>query len=375
VTGVALAGDHGRTRIAFDLARPVAASARSLARPFRVIVDLAEAEFRLPAGSGQAGGGLIAGYRFGLIEAGKSRIVLDTTGPARAERVDVVPVAGAGHWRLEIDLVPDTEAALAARELAEAAAVRPAPAEAPITPLGGAPGARKPVIVVDPGHGGIDPGAEGATRLEKQIVLDVAREVQRALLATRRYEVVMTRTSDVFVALDERLRISRRHQADLFLSLHADSLASREHARSVRGATVYTLSEEASDEVARRVAEKENAVDLLAGHSVIGVGDDDVRAILIDLMRRESAIFSAEFRQALIKELRPRIAVAREPSRSGPFKVLRQPGSPAVLIELGYMSNAEDERLMGSREWQAGVSRAITAAVDDHFRRRLAGGR
>jgi N-acetylmuramoyl-L-alanine amidase len=371
VTGAAVEGHPGSTRAVFTLAGPAQVEARSLSDPPRVIVDLPEAEFRVPPGTGQTSAGLVARFRFGLIAPGRSRIVLDATAPVTIARAEVVGPTAGGTWRLEVDLVPATPADLAARELAEAASRAVQAADA-APEAARSPQARdvRPVIVVDPGHGGIDPGAEGAVSLEKQVVLDVSLRVREALQRTGRYDVVMTRDRDVFVSLDDRVRISQRARADLFLSIHADSLPSKQLAQNVRGATIYTLAEKASDELARRLAEKENAVDLLAGLPMAGVGDDHVRAILFDLMRRESATFAHDLRRGLVKELRSRIAVAREPLRSGPFKVLRQPGAPAVLIELGYMSNAQDERLMGTRQWQDKVAQGIAVAVGAHFRAR-----
>jgi N-acetylmuramoyl-L-alanine amidase len=231
----------------------------------------------------------------------------------------------------------------------------------------------KPVIVIDPGHGGIDSGAEGAQGLEKNIVLSTAKEVRRALLATRRYDIIMTRTTDVFIPLDQRVRIARRAHADLFISLHADSLAEKDRAQMIRGATVYTLAERASDERSRAMAEKENGSDLLAGITATEADDDEsVRSILFDLMWRESANLSIDFRRLLVAQMRSRVALARDPFRQGPFKVLRQPGSPAVLLELGYISNTVDEKLMSSLAWQRSVADAVTRAVNEYFTHRSA---
>lgn len=371
VLGYAISGDRTRTTIRFDLGGPTAVHARSLAKPARVIIDLPESEFRLPPASGRSGQGLITGFRFGLIEAGKSRIVLDTGEPARVARAEIVLGEAGGAFRLEIELVPTTERELAAIELAEAALTfKPAVPEQQAPSRPGLP--ERPVIIVDAGHGGIDTGASGSRVAEKDLVLAVAQQVERALRSTARYEVVMTRTRDVFVSLGERVAISRRHNADLFISIHADSMPDREGAKAVRGATVYTLAEQASDDLTRRVAESENAVDLLAGFSVSLAGDDQVRDILLDLMRRETHTFSSDFRQLLVGALGSSVLLSRDPNRSGPFKVLRQPGSPAVLVELGYISNAEDERIMQQPAWQAKVAAAVVRAVNEHFRQRRA---
>lgn len=371
VLGFALGGDEARTTFKVALGGPIDVAARSLAEPPRVIIDMAETEFRVPGGTGRQGHGLVKAFRYGLIEGGKSRIVIDTTLPVRVERTELMLMEAGEAFQLEVEIAPTTARELAAMELAEAALnLKPTYPEAePPTRRG--PAAR-PVIVVDAGHGGIDPGAPGTQVAEKDLVLSVAYHVERALAATRQYEVVMTRTRDVFVALDERVAIARRHAADLFVSLHADSLNSRDVARTVRGATIYTLADHASDERTRQVADKENSADLLAGLPVSTTTDDGVRDILLDLMRRETTTFASEFRETLIGELRSGVLLSRDPRRSGPFKVLRQPGSPSVLVELGYISNIEDERIMMKPQWQAKVAAAIVRAIDEHFRRRMA---
>ena len=228
--------------------------------------------------------------------------------------------------------------------------------------------------MIDPGHGGIDGGAVSASNiLEKDVVLAVAKELGRQLGTTGRYDVRMTRASDVFISLDQRVNLSLEQGVDLFISLHADSLAEDRGARSIRGATIYTLSERASDEHARRMAEKENASDLVAGLKAPDVEDDDqVTGILIDLMKRETANFSADFSNTLVSKMKRKVALSRVPQRAAAFKVLKQTHAPSVLIELGYLSHPEDEKLLNSPDWHKQVASSIAAAVDAYFAKRTA---
>lgn len=366
--GAHLSGGAEATEFRLSLSEGVRLEVFTLGEPYRVVIDLPDVAFRLPAGTGKSGAGLISAFRYGLLADRRARIVLDATGPVAIVKAEMAPAKG-GRVDLVVALQP-TDAASFGQGTGpkrDEAATKGGIFDdsLPTKPKAAA----KPVVVIDPGHGGIDPGALGATNLlEKNIVLAVAREIKTVLQAGGRYEVLLTRSKDVFVSLDQRVRFSRKNAADLFISIHADATDIKSVAARVRGATVYTLSERASDEQARLMAEKENASDLVAGlASASGERTDEVRNILIDLMKRETADFSSEFSHALVKRLGKSLALSRDPQRSAAFKVLKQTDAPSVLVELGYMSNPEDEKLMGSAEWQRQVSRAIGNAVDSFF--------
>lgn len=368
-TAAALKADATQTAFVMTMSKGVRAEVYTLDAPARVVVDLPDVAFKLESGAGERGAGLVKAFRYGLIEAGKARIVMDTTGPVKVVSADVVKMAGGSGSELRVTLVSTDAASFAA------AAVKPT-AEAPVAEVP-TPRQRKskPVIVLDPGHGGIDPGAHGVSSItEKAVVLAVAQQIRQLLSATGRYDVHMTRSNDVFVSLDKRLKLSQRLNAELFVSIHADSIAQTQFARSVRGATIYTLSEKASDEEARLLAEKENASDVLAGmETVADENKDQVRNILIDLLKRETSNFSHAFSRLLVDRMRQSIALSKEPERSAAFKVLRQTNSPSVLVELGYMTNPDDEKLLASAEWQRQVATSVASAVDTYFTKRTAG--
>ena len=392
---ISLAGN--RTRVVITISQPVAAQAYVLADPPRLVIDAPDLTFRIEHAPPVAPMGLAGAYRYGLLAPGRSRLVVDLTGPARIARTEITHASQTRHASFTLELEATSakqflaDTGKVAAQVTSKAPAAVAPAIAPPETRGATfddgvewpkTGNGRPVIMIDPGHGGIDPGALSADVVrEKDVVLAVARQLASALGATGRYDVRLTRSTDVFVPLNQRIEMSRAAGASLFISIHADSIDSGTGtgtgaaalAQAVRGATVYTLSETASNQAAQALADKENAADALAGVlSTSGTDGEQVTGILIDLLKRETQNFALEARGLLVQSMRSVMAMAKEPARSAAFKVLRQAQAPAVLIELGYMSNTQDAALLQSAEWQRSVAKAITVAVNSYFSKRSA---
>lgn len=356
-------GEHpDKTRFVLDLSEEVAFKLFVLADPYRLVIDLPTVDWALGGGV-LPGGGLIRSLRFGNFDPTTSRLVLDLDGPAKVKESFFLPPGGGSEpYRLVIDLVPASAEEFAKE--AQRTAPAPAAAAAPLPTLKPEAPPGKRLIVIDPGHGGIDPGAIGTNgTYEKQITLAAARELEAALEATGRYEVVLTRDSDLFVPLRDRVEIGRRAGGELFISLHADS-----HDRaSVRGASVYTLSETASDKEAAELAQRENKSDVIAGLDLSDRYDDDVAAILITLTQRETMNCSATFASLLVPELGKTIRLLNHTHRSAGFRVLKAPDMPSVLVEMGYLSNPKDEAMLRSKDGRAPLVEGIVETVDRFF--------
>lgn len=229
--------------------------------------------------------------------------------------------------------------------------------------------ARLPLVVIDAGHGGHDPGAinPSSGKREKDVTLAIAKAIRDELVDTGRVRVALTRDGDSFLVLQDRYGIARRMKADLFLSIHADAAENQE----ARGGTVYTLSEVASDREAQRLAARENKADVLNGVN-LGGQDKDVSSILIDLTQRETMNVSASFARLLIREAKPSMILREKSHKFASFIVLKAPDTPSVLFETGYISNADDAAFLSSQDGQQKVARAVTSAVQAHFARRVA---
>jgi N-acetylmuramoyl-L-alanine amidase len=378
-TEARLAGDSRQTRFVLDLDKAIQFRAFALADPYRVVVDIPQVNFRLAAGTGAAGRGLIKAFRYGLVMPGGSRIVFDLTGPARIANSYVLEAANGQPPRLvlELEQVDRTSfvQSLAADGRPE---LRPAiadgtgtgvAAEAAIASKPAAPPDLRPVVVIDPGHGGIDNGTQSSGENEKNLVLGFGLALRDRIEKSGKYRVVMTRTDDTFIPLADRVRIARNQSAALFVSIHADALPRREG--DAQGATIYTLSDRASDAEAERLAEAENKADAIGGVNLTEE-PTEVADILIDLAQRETRTFSHRFARLLMGEMKSTVRMHKHPMKSAGFKVLKAPDVPSVLIELGYVSNKGDLEHLVSENWRSRTVGSMAQAIDAFFAKRLA---
>ena len=361
--GARLLEDENTAKLVFDLSRQVDASASALASPDRIVVDMPEVNFQLDPSVGRIGSArsnisLVKGFRFGLLAPGRSRIIVDLARATCPVQVSARPIVeGEPAARLTIELKscdPSAFAALVRSTAVSTVSQSPAAARA------------QPVIVLDPGHGGVDGGARGLGGVqEKTLVFGFCAELKRELDATERYTIVMTRDGDQYVDLDDRVAIARKANASLFISVHADTLSED---ATVSGSTVYTAADRASDAEAARIAARENAADMSPGGG--GRPDNqDVADILFDLKRRETRIYAHIFSRGLVDNLRVATKLNHNPERSAGFVVLKAPEFPSVLVELGYLSNPQDVQSLTSSEWRAKAAAAIVKEIDAFFAR------
>jgi N-acetylmuramoyl-L-alanine amidase len=395
------------TRIELQLSAAVKFHTFYLANPYRLVIDLDEVDWKVPGGQKLQGSGWVSGMRYGLFKPGTSRVVLDLTKPARVGRSSLEGGAGkAAILGIDLQATSDADFLLAVKGgktgpvVAAKAADKPAmtvatkddgkekgvdPVNA-LTPVGDQPSASdpvastgkaagktasvtkkskalKPLVVIDPGHGGVDPGALGANSVkEKNITLAVAKALKKELQSTGRYRVMMTRDSDVYIPLRDRFKVARDNGADLFISLHADS----HNNPLMRGASVYTLSETASDSEAAALAAQENKSDIIAGVD-LSKQSGMVTDILIDLAQRDTINLSSRFASDLVSELKADTLLLEHTHRSAGFAVLKAPDVPSVLLEMGYISSTKDQALLVNKKHQAQLAKAIRRAIDDFF--------
>ncbi len=375
VSDVRIGAHPDKTRLVVELSKKVPYRIFTLPDPYRMVVDLPQVEWKIgPKTSGRSSG-VISSYRFGLFQKGNSRLVVDMRSPAQVLRHVMLPPSGKNKNRLVIDLksispvlFQRSERRFVSRDWVDP---KPAPIVRPAVLPPKRPGKKgyqshKRVVVIDPGHGGPDPGAIGRSGLrEKLVTLRIARTVKRVLEKSGRYKVFLTRNEDVYVPLRKRFQMAESVRAELFVSLHADS----NRDKRLRGVSIYTLSERASDKEAAALAAKENRSDAIAGIDLSNQSDA-VASFLIELRQRQTMNESAIFSEILIKEVAKTSRLLRNTHRFAGFAVLKSPDVPSILMELGYLSNRQDERLLRKREHQVNMAQSILRAADKYFERK-----
>lgn len=353
-SGLSLAGEAVDLR--FAVSQPVPWRLRVLDKPPRLVIDTREvdwtgfAKLALPDG--------VVALRAGAFRPGWSRLVIELAGPMKVAVAQMQTAPDAAVIR--VTLVPTDASEFAARAALPDLPdwVAPEATEIP-PPLPRGGGAIK--VVLDPGHGGIDPGATREDETEAALMLTFARELKEVLVRDGRFAVILTRDDDIFVPLEARTSIARESDADVFLSLHADALAEGE----ASGATVYTLDEAATDAASAALAERHNRDDLLAGID-LSDQDDLVAEVLMDMARTETVPRTDRLAEAIVRAIRAaEIRMHRNPRQTGGFSVLKSPDIPSVLVELGFLSSARDHSRLVDPDWRARMAEAIRVALVD----------
>ena len=354
--------DHiNKTRLVIDFNQQAKFKYLSFSRPHQIVIDFPTVEWRFRPKK-FLGSERIKGYRLSFPRRGHSRITVDVSRSFQiAKFITRVPPKGVG-FRIIIDLVNGPKRKIKSvykykkryKPLRKIAPLPPGPKPKPF---------KRPLILLDPGHGGADPGARGLKgSFEKSLVLSYAIELRRQLLKTGSYKVILTRYNDVFVSLRRRIAISQMAKADLFISLHADSISNQ----NFRGGSIYTLSKNASDKEAAALARRENKSDLILGFD-LNKENKSVAKVLIDISQNYTKNESIKFAKILASALGQRVRMLRKPLRSAGFTVLKAPAIPSVLLELGYLSNRIDERLLRSFKQRHLISNIIVTAISKYF--------
>jgi N-acetylmuramoyl-L-alanine amidase len=355
-----------RARLVIDLAARTEYSFVSLSGPDRLSIDVRAGTFSVPEAEGvPAGEGMVSAYAIEQVAADRVRTTLTLSSPAQVQQAYVLDPFDGQPARLVVDIIPATAEEFAANVERDRAAAAANVTAAVQTPPGGSevPSQTRPLVVIDPGHGGIDSGAETAEGVrEKDIVLAFSLKLQELLVESGRFDVALTREDDTYLRLEERVALARANKADIFISIHADSFQQPE----IRGASVYTRDENATDVLDKVLAETENKSDVIAGFTVPLMAPEVVD-ILLDLMRREMRVQSFAAAQAIVHQLEPSVALRRFPVRQADFFVLQAPDVPSVLVELGFLSNAADIANLMQSEWRDRTAEAIARGISTYF--------
>lgn len=351
------AGWFGQPALILHLSQGVPFRVFTLAAPPRLVIDFREVDWSgVRATDLMQNTGVLTDVRFGNFRPGWSRLVADMAEPLLPDEIGMTVDDASGRAVLRISLRSASDADFAARAGAPADALWPEPVTSePVAPLRD----DRFVVAIDPGHGGVDPGAERADVNEKELMLQFAFELREALLRAGDIDVALTRESDMFVSLEGRVAIAHQAGADLFLSLHADALSDG----GAQGATVYTLSDAASDTATAHLAARHNRADIIAGTDLTG-SDDQVAGVLLDLARQETEPRSEALAQALVRGMDAAGGpMNRRPLRRAGFSVLKSADIPSVLVEVGFLSSERDLNNLRDPTWRAGIVDGMVRAI------------
>jgi N-acetylmuramoyl-L-alanine amidase len=359
--------DTLRTRFIIGLERAVDFKVTALTKPNRVLVDLPQVRMELPPEPpGDTPAGVVRSFQHGVSAPGRVRVVIDVTGPVIIEKSAVEKSADGRLDQLVLDLVAAPEAAA----VGNAVRLQPPVPKPAVPPQRRAAGSYKSAIVIDPGHGGEDPGARKFGTVEKDVVLSFSLKLRDKLAATGFYKVLMTRDSDVFIPLEERRRFAERNQAALFIAIHADYT----ERASARGATIYSLRPQVADTL-RRSAEAEARDSVLSGKQMALAKQaeadvDALRGILSDKARdliERNQVRTSMFARSLLDFVGSTTNLMENPDRGAAFVVLKTAKVPAILLELGYITNAQDAEQLNSDRWRDKVSASVATAINQYM--------
>lgn len=355
----------GSARLVFDADSEFDYNVFLLPSPKRLVIDVKNSKVNSRLEQNVNKNTLLSNIRVGSTPSGDARIAFDLKQPAIVKKAFMLPPQSSFGWRFVIDLEVSTEKEFAAHVgnqhafISNSSNNNAKSAEKKVASTDSS----KKIIVLDPGHGGQDPGAIGCSGVyEKNITLAMAKELKKILDKDGRYKVYLTRNRDVFIPLRERVRIARRYKADLFLSIHADSARNK----NAKGLSVYTLSETASDKEAAALAERENKADVIAGMD-FAEHSREVSDVLINLAQRETMNRSSEFANIMVQKMRKSVKLLDNTHRFAGFAVLKAPDVPAVLLEMGYLSNRTEEKLLRQSSYRQKLAKSTGIAIDEYF--------
>ena len=370
ITSMRIGQQVGSVRIVFEADSSFDYKAFLLNDPRRLVVDVYDMDIKQTLQSDA--NNLISGTRVGKLEGSDKRVVFDLKKPAIIKKVFMLQPQSNMKWRFVIDVVLCSERDYSSKVGAKYAFSSSNVKETKAASSSGSwffndadnkSKPRKKIVVLDPGHGGKDPGAIGVygKTYEKNITLAMGKEL-KSILEKRGYTVYLTRNTDVFIPLRQRVRIAQKYKADLFMSIHADSALNR----NAKGLSVYTLSENASDKEAAALAERENKVDIIGGVD-FSENSKEINDILISLSQNDSRNKSSKFATYIVNEMKKSVKLVNDTHRFAGFAVLKAPDIPSVLLEMGYLSNKSEESLLKQSSYRKRLADSVSKAVGNYF--------